>query len=408
MRTEAALKFCLDPVAARSLCNEVDLLRRVQAEGRHPGIVQLRNTYLSADPPFVEYEYIAGGDLVSILAQWHDLAPRQRVEWTAQLIHHLAGIIGFAHCLRPKAIIHRDLKPANVLVQATSAGKFSIKVADFGIGGVMAEHAISGMTRRNSRGVFLTEVLRGTYTPIYASPEQQRGLDPDPRDDVFSLGMIWLHLLTGDLMLQPIGNWGRAITHLPMPDAMTDLLNRCLEGRAEWRLENAAVLEEELGVLLGVKKQSATVPTPQPPPGSQVKVPQPPPVPQDEDDPAAALIATLQGHETAHERARSAVKRYDFAEAARILDGIPADHRNHNEYAHACRARDRRAFLDPAIKQATQQQNLFKLRFLLAEALWWMPKRPTWFGFATWFIRGPRSSSIPSACGSSSFRRERS
>ncbi len=256
MGTDTALKFCLDPVAARSLRNEVDLLRRVQAEeGRHPGIVQLRNTYLSADPPFVEYEYIAGGDLASIIGEWQALPAGERVERAAQLMYELAGIVGFAHSLRPRAIIHRDLKPANVLVQPTSEGKSKLKVADFGIGGVSAEHAIAGITRRNSRGVFLTEVLRGSYTPIYASPEQQRGLDPDPRDDVFSLGMIWLHLLTGDLMLQPIGNWGRAISELNLPGPMLELLNKCLEAQAKWRLENAAVLEQELRKLLGVKEQ---------------------------------------------------------------------------------------------------------------------------------------------------------
>src|SRR5205823_751819 len=54
-----ALKFCLDSAAAKALRNEAALLRRVTSQGQQPGIVRLRNTYLSAEPPCLEYEYVA-------------------------------------------------------------------------------------------------------------------------------------------------------------------------------------------------------------------------------------------------------------------------------------------------------------------------------------------------------------
>ena len=300
--------------------------------------------------------------------------PSQRVEYALRLMHQLAGIVGFAHRVVPKAIIHRDLKPANVLVQATAQGTFTPKVADFGIGGVSARHAVASMMQRGSRGAFLTTALRGSYTPIYAAPEQRRGDDPDPRDDVFSLGVIWLHLLTCDMTLEAGSDWRDEVAEMKLQEGMLDLLGRCLAQRAARRPADGAVLEAELGQLLGGKPPVKVAPVVVAPPVKSLLpvVPAPrPPV----DDPAAKLIASLQGFDVAHQRAREAVKRYDFAEAVRLLEGVPADQRNHAEYAHACQGRDRRAFLEPAIEEATRQHNLFKLRFLLEEALFWMPQR---------------------------------
>src|SRR5215510_4430751 len=64
-----ALKFCLDPEAAEVLRNEVDVLDRVMSQGRHPGIVRLQHTYLSAETPCLEYEYVEGGDLAGLIGR---------------------------------------------------------------------------------------------------------------------------------------------------------------------------------------------------------------------------------------------------------------------------------------------------------------------------------------------------
>lgn len=65
-----ALKFCLNPDAARSLRNEAglhDLLDRVRQQGGAQGIVPLLETYLRADPPCLMYELIEGGDLTGLI-----------------------------------------------------------------------------------------------------------------------------------------------------------------------------------------------------------------------------------------------------------------------------------------------------------------------------------------------------
>src|SRR5947209_336750 len=66
-----ALKFCLDPTSAKVLRNEAKLLDRLMLQGKHPGIVALRQTYLSAEPPCLEYEFIPGGNLAGVIQEWH-------------------------------------------------------------------------------------------------------------------------------------------------------------------------------------------------------------------------------------------------------------------------------------------------------------------------------------------------
>ena len=69
-----ALKFCLDPKAAQWLRHEAALLGRVMAQGKHPGIVPLLDTYLNGDPPCIKYEYVAGGDLSGLIGDAQPLA----------------------------------------------------------------------------------------------------------------------------------------------------------------------------------------------------------------------------------------------------------------------------------------------------------------------------------------------
>ena len=114
----------------------------------------------------------------------------------AELVRRLAEIVGFAHRLDPP-IVHRDLKPANILVQRAADGSPRFKITDFGIGGVAARRR-SNPSRGHPRP-FPGERLRGSFTPLYASPQQVRGAAPDPRDDVLALGVIWYQLLTGRL-----------------------------------------------------------------------------------------------------------------------------------------------------------------------------------------------------------------
>ena len=245
-----ALKFCFDSSAKDSLLrHEAAILNQVMRQGRHPGIVALQHTYLSADSPCLEYEYVAGGDLGGLLQDWRRNPPG--TDRVGRLILELTRIVAFAHRLSPP-IVHRDLKPANILVQPAPDGGFTLRVADFGIGGVAANRALAASARGVSRGQFLVTALRGAHTPLYASPQQMRGEPPDPRDDVYSLGVIWYQILTGSLIAgRPGGTrWTGRLSAAGVPQGQVDLLSACLEDEPADRPADAGILADRLGTLL--------------------------------------------------------------------------------------------------------------------------------------------------------------
>ncbi len=161
-----ALKFCLDGTAARVLRNEAAILDRVMRHGRHPGIVELRHTYLNCDPPCLEYEYVEGGDLAGVVRSWHQnvgpslaaAAVNPVLSHATRLLRDLAGIVAFAH---GKGIVHRDLKPANVLVQRGTDSRLAVRVADFGIGAISARRALDRLAQPVRREAFLATAVRG-------------------------------------------------------------------------------------------------------------------------------------------------------------------------------------------------------------------------------------------------------
>jgi serine/threonine protein kinase len=239
------LKFCLDEQAAKALRNEAALLDRVAQHGNHPGLVALHQTYLSAVPPCLEYEYVAGGDLGELVRERH-AAGGLRPEEVARLMLQTAQAVAFAH---ERGIVHRDLKPANILVARTAEGGLRLKVADFGIGGVVSGRALARAGgRSHTTRQEMTQALRGAHSPLYASPQQVRAAPPDPRDDVYSLGVIWYQLLTGDLTTgAPSGmSWVKELTGAGVPRSHIDLMAACFEANPAARPADAAELAKQL------------------------------------------------------------------------------------------------------------------------------------------------------------------
>lgn len=227
-----ALKFCLDPALLVSLKTEIKVLD-ILSQHRHPeDFVRLYETAYSAEPPFLVYEYIDGGDLAAWLASFDGKRPSPQD--VVRLLKMTARALAFAH---EHGVVHRDLKPANLLV--TRDGR--VKIADFGIGAIMARaEAHSG-----SLSITNASLLQGAHTPLYTDPLQPPGDMADPRGDVYALGVMAYQLLTGDVM-RPIGPaWRADLQQSPIPAALLDVIAACVD-LSPRRLANAGVLLEAL------------------------------------------------------------------------------------------------------------------------------------------------------------------
>lgn len=252
-----AIKFCLESAMVATLQREQAMLDRLMAVSGSTWsnrVVRLYGYALDFDPPFLVYEFVPGGDLTS-----HLIATRQRTgrgfspALAFQLVRQIAEALAFAH---RHGLVHRDLKPANVLVNGST-----IKLTDFGIGGVAATHAVRGSALSTSITYAAARdqarLLRGSGTPLYMSPEQRRGDQPDPCHDLYSLGVLWYQLLVGDVARELHPGWpDELIEEFQTPGEHLELIRRCV-GYFKKRPPHA-------GELLALMRASP----PSPPPGA--------------------------------------------------------------------------------------------------------------------------------------------
>jgi serine/threonine protein kinase len=206
-----------------------------------------------------------------MLASGFRLDVETRENRARQIILKLATILAPLHQLNP-AIVHRDLKPSNILVHLRDNKTADMKIADFGLGGLSAQQAILTSQQGNTRGYLLSQSLRGSHTPLYASPEQERGGAPDPRDDVHALGVMWYQLLVGDLTRRASADLDDDLRDLKISEDVIGIIKRCV-ARAERRWDHAGVLAEKIRQLttpVVAPVQEPVEKTPKPPSASVV------------------------------------------------------------------------------------------------------------------------------------------
>ncbi len=269
-----ALKFCLDEELLPSLKREIELLDRLKGYSPEKDFVQLKQTAYSADPPFLVYEYVDGGNLTNWLESFQDKAPKP--EEVVSVLKMAARGIAVAH---EHNIVHRDLKPANLMV----TGEGRVKVADFGIGAVMAENeaAKGGQDPADSANPTL---LHGAFTPLYSDPMRDRTAPPSPQDDVYALGVIAFQMLVGKVSARMEGGWRHYLARLDIPDSLIEVVDTCV-APPEQRYANAGALLAALESPSKAGPSKAKKPVPQPEPKP---VPKSDPKPQPAPSAAAA------------------------------------------------------------------------------------------------------------------------
>jgi serine/threonine-protein kinase len=122
---------------------------------------------------YLSMEYFAGRTLAEVIAQ-RGLVPLKDAQ---DMLQQICTGLEAAHSA---GVIHRDLKPSNVLVGERGA----VKIIDFGLA-----------TTQMGEGLTATGAILGT--PHYMAPEQVRGKPVDARTDIYSLGALAYHLVTG-------------------------------------------------------------------------------------------------------------------------------------------------------------------------------------------------------------------
>ena len=150
---------------------------RAAAQLRHPNIVTVHEVGRDGDSLYIVSDFVRGVPLAEMLAD-RRLSYRE----ASQLATKIAASLQHAHTA---GVVHRDLKPHNIMMD----GDGEPHLMDF------------GLAKREAGEITITWDGQVFGTPAYMSPEQARGEGgkADRRTDIYSLGVIFFQLLTGDL-----------------------------------------------------------------------------------------------------------------------------------------------------------------------------------------------------------------
>src|ERR1051326_3502549 len=235
---EAAIK-----VLPPSFSADPDRLRRFEQEARatgmlnHPNILALYDVGTFEESPYLVTELLEGQSLRDEMP----LPRRKALDYARQIANGLAA----AHA---KGVTHRDLKPDNIFI--TRDGR--AKILDFGLAKVEPGARDAEATRTV---VTTPGMVMGTVG--YTSPEQARGNLADHRSDIFSFGVMFYEMLSGQRAFQrdsAVETLNAIIKDDPPPlaDAALDrIVRRCMEKAPEQRFQSASDLAFAIDALSG-------------------------------------------------------------------------------------------------------------------------------------------------------------
>jgi WD40 repeat protein/class 3 adenylate cyclase/tRNA A-37 threonylcarbamoyl transferase component Bud32 len=240
-------KFCFQADRVRFLKREMTLFRVLKERvGDHPNIVRLHDIMLDHPPFYVEMDYVDGADLRSWCEERGGVEAVP-LETRLEIVAQAADGLQAAH---EAGVIHRDIKPDNILIGNPKSEirnlKLEVKLTDFGIGQVVSEEYLSGITRAGFTQTMMSDSSSShTGTQLYMAPELLAGKPASTRSDIYSLGVVLYQLLVGDFSRPVTTDWAE---HMADPLLREDL-KRCFAGKPQDRFAGAGQLAENLRAL---------------------------------------------------------------------------------------------------------------------------------------------------------------
>jgi len=205
-------KLARDPHFAERFSREARMLARLN----HPGIVSIYDFGQAGGFYFLLMEYVDGVNLHQAM-QAGKFSPAAALA----VVPKICEALQFAH---DQGVLHRDIKPANILLD--SRGR--VKIADFGIAKLIGDE---------KPGFNLTATGAAIGTPQYMAPEQlEKPGSVDHRADIYSLGVVFYEMLTGEL---PIGRFSPPSQRTPLDPRVDEVVMRTLEKEREKRFQTA-------------------------------------------------------------------------------------------------------------------------------------------------------------------------
>ena len=211
----------------------------------HPNIVDVYDVGDDGDKHYIVMEYIKGYTLKQLIKK-RGAIPYKEAVW---MMKQLAGALMEAH---RKGIIHRDVKSQNVLIKPDG----TVKLSDFGIA------LANGSMELTSKDSILGSVH-------YLAPELSRGRQASMQSDIYSLGIVFYELLTGDVPFKGETAVQVALMHVKnnipsvrsfnptIPQTVQDIVNKATAKSLNDRYKNIALMLQDLNVCLKNKNNSS-------------------------------------------------------------------------------------------------------------------------------------------------------
>ncbi len=214
-----------DPAFAERFSREA----RALAKLNHPNIVSVHDFGQTEKYCWFIMEYVDGVNLRQ-MEQTQRLTPEQAIA----IIPKICDALQYAH---DEGVVHRDIKPGNILIDKKSR----VKIADFGLAKLLGKKdGDAHLTQSN--------VVMGT--PHYMAPEQMNSpLSVDHRADIYSLGVVFYEMLTGEL---PIGRFAPPSQKVQMDVRLDEVVLRTLESEPARRYQQVSEVRSDVESISGV------------------------------------------------------------------------------------------------------------------------------------------------------------